>query len=203
MMIRCSDSFPVFLLNMQKLGYRIRSGKHITYYPPGFTRGRRDSKLGAGYSREEIISRIRTRSREQTTAPFLMRKSRITEMERKLQPYKAVRLSSLQMNYVKRINHVAHYLEAKNPFTVKWRTVRRDAIDVGRIFEECMYLLEHDIRDPAHLNARYEMAGRKEQNIIRRIRNREAELPVGLPVQTEPALMKPKSKTEIAKGRSF
>jgi hypothetical protein len=66
-----------------------------------------------------------------------------------------------------------------------------------------MYLLEHDIRDPAHLNARYEMAGRKEQNIIRRIRNREAELPVGLPVQTEPALMKPKSKTEIAKGRSF
>lgn len=124
-------------------------------------------------------------------------------MERKLHPYDTVRLSSLQLSYVKRINHVAHYLEAKNPFAVKWRTVRREAIDVGRIFEECMYLLEHDIRDPAHLAARYEAAGRKEQNIIRRIRNREAELPVGLPVQTEPALMKPKSKTEIAKGRSF
>ena len=203
MMIRCSDSFPVFLLNMQKLGYRIRSGKHITYYPPGFTRGRRDSKLGEGYSKEEIISRIRTRSREQISAPFIMNNPRIMEMERKLRPYDKVRLPSLQLSYVKRINHVAHYLEAKNPFAVKWRTVRREAIDVGRIFEECMYLLEHDIRDPAHLAARYEAAGRKEQNIIRRIRNREAEVPVRQPVQIEPALKKPKSKTEIVVGRSI
>ncbi len=201
-MISCSDSFPVFLLNMQKLGYQIRSGKSLTYYPPGSKRGRRDGKLGDGYSKEEIILRIRSRGRERASAPpCIPVNPGLMEMEKRLKPYLVVKLSSFQISYVNRISHVAHYLEAKNPFAVRWRTVRRDAMDVGRIFEECMYLLEHDIRDPALLDARYGTAGRKEKNIIRRIRDRQKDLSAGNPVMAGPALKKPVNKADFVRRR--
>ena len=43
------------------------------------------------------------------------------------------------------------------------------------MFEECMYLLDHDIHDLSALQEREKSAGRKEKNLIKRIQNRNQE----------------------------
>ena len=57
-MIASSESWDDFIKQMEALGYKIRQGKYVTYIPPGFERGRRDSRLGTGYRKEEIQERI-------------------------------------------------------------------------------------------------------------------------------------------------
>ncbi len=180
LMIRQSDDFDDFLSNMRRLGYRIREGKYITYCPPGFTKGRRDKTLGEGYSREDISTRIRHKEMEKDRDLSVIRPEALTGMEVRLAPYVRVRLSPIQLVFVNKIHGVGHYLEAKNPFAVKWSTVRKDAMETGKLFEECMYLLEHDIRDLDDLAGREKDAGRKEKNLIRRILRRtdEKEIPV-------------------------
>lgn len=169
LMIRRSESLEDFFFNMRKLGYRIRMGKYVTYYPPGFHKGRRDRTLGEGYSREEIQARILHKEYEEGKKTSVITSSRLQRYEGRLTPYLRIRLSPFQIHYVKKFNRAAHYLEAKNPFAVKWRAVRKDAMEVSRIFEECMYLLDHDIRDRESLLKQQNNAGRKEKNMIRRI----------------------------------
>ena len=94
-------------------------------------------------------------------------------MDRMLEPYIRVRLCPVQEVYVKRIWRVTHYLRSKNPFAVKWKDVRKDAMETEKLFEECMYLLDNDIRDPGTLKSAYKAAGRKERNLIRRIMEME------------------------------
>ena len=180
LMIRRAADFDEFLKNMRELGYRIRVGKYITYYPPGLEKGRRDKTLGEGYSREEIASRIRNKDREKTGAPSVIGQRAMVRMEERLSPYLRVRLTPIQLVFIGRIHDVRHYLESKNPFAVKWYTVRKDAMETGKLFEECMYLLEHDIRDCDDLVRKEKDAGRKEKNLIRRILRRtdEKEIPV-------------------------
>ena len=170
-MILWSDSFEEFLRNMERLGYRIRKGKYITYYPPGFQKGRRDKNLGTGYSPDEIRRRISCRDQGRESSR-VMEASTVRNFDRALGPYLSIRLPPVQSVYIVRIRRVTRYLDAKNPFAVKWRTVRKDAIEVGKLFEECMYLIDHDIHDLSFLGERERTAGRKEKKLIRRIRER-------------------------------
>ena len=173
MMIRRADDFDSFLAGMRRLGYRIREGKYITYYPPGFEKGRRDKTLGEGYSREDIIFRIVHKDLEKDGTPSVIDAAAAERMGKRLSPYLKVRLSPYQLAYVKRYRRIGYYLASRNPFAVKWFSVRRDAMETGRIFEECMYLLEHGIHDTETLAGRLAGAGRKERNMINRILARE------------------------------
>ena len=181
LMIRRAADFDEFLKNMRELGYRIRVGKYITYYPPGLEKGRRDKTLGEGYSREEIASRIRNKDREMAGAPSVIGQQAMVRMEERLSPYLRVRLTPIQLVFIGRIHDVRHYLESKNPFAVKWYTVRKDAMETGKLFEECMYLLEHDIRDRDDLVRKGKDAGRKERNLIHRILKRTDEKEIQVP----------------------
>lgn len=172
-MILRTDSFEDFLSGMRKLGYKIREGKYVTYLPPGFTKGRRDKNLGSGYSREEIRWRIRHKEMEPPPSP-VMDPAQVRRMDRRLQPYLSRRLSNCQYVYVIRLGRAAHYLESKNPYAVKWRTVRKDAMEIRKLFEECMYLLEHDIHDLDTLRE-VKTSSKKERNLVRRIMERSHE----------------------------
>ena len=173
-MILRSDSFEDFLNNMRRLGYRIREGKYITYYPPGIERGRRDRTLGEGYSREEITYRILHKEKEGEPS-IVIHPSHVEHFDVDIGPYLSRKLSPMQFIYVVRVRQASRYLDAKNPFAVRWRKVRKDAMEIGRMFEECMYLLDHDIHDLSALQEREKSAGRKEKNLIKRIRNRNQE----------------------------
>jgi hypothetical protein len=175
LMIRNSADFESFLAGMGRLGYRIREGKYMTYYPPGFEKGRRDKTLGDGYSREDIIFRIRHKDMEKEDPPSVIDVSARCRMEAGLAPYLKVRLSPYQLAYVGRLHRISHYLESRNPFSVKWYLVRKDAMETGKLFEECMYLLEQDIHGREELAVRVKGADRKERNMIRRILKRTEE----------------------------
>lgn len=180
-MIVRSEDMDAFFASMRKLGYRIREGKYLTYYPPGFQKGRRDKTLGDGYSREDIVFRIRHKDMEKASPISVIEPEVVSRMEGRLSPYLKVRLSPYQLVFVKRVRHIGSYLDAKNPFAVRWKDVRKDAMETAKLFEECMYLLENDIRDPETLEAFYRKAGRKERNLIRRILNRKEEERVRVP----------------------
>jgi hypothetical protein len=70
-MIASSESWDDFIKQMEALGYKIRQGKYVTYIPPGFERGRRDSRLGTGYRKEEIQERIKNKGQEQGVEKIL------------------------------------------------------------------------------------------------------------------------------------
>ena len=46
----------------------------MTYIPPGFERGRRDSRLGTGYRKEEIQERIQNKGKEKGAESILSSK---------------------------------------------------------------------------------------------------------------------------------
>ena len=172
-MILQADSFEDFLACMHRLGYRIREGKYITYCPPGFTKGRRDKNLGPGYSRDEIRWRICHKEMEPPPSPVID-PVQVRKMDVRLQPYLSSRLSPCQSVYVIRLGRAARYLESRNPYAVKWRAVRKDAMEIRKLFEECMYLLEHDIHDLDALG-KIKASSRKEKNLIGRIMERNHE----------------------------
>ena len=175
LMIRRADDFDSFLSGMRRLGYRIREGKYITYYPPGLEKGRRDKTLGEGYGREDIIFRIRHKDLEKDAGLSVVDAAAADRMKAMLAPYLKVRLSPYQLVLVKRVRRIGRYLEAKNPFAVKWYSVRKDAMETGKLFEECMYLLEHDIRSREDLAGRMKSAAGKERSMLRRILKRTEE----------------------------
>ena len=173
-MILLSASEDEFFTLMRKLGYRIRKGKYVTYCPPGFARGRRDKNLGPGYSLEEIRWRIAHKDREEEP-DSVIENEEADRFRIRLEPYLSHRLSPIQSRYMIRVRRVFIYPKADNPFAVQWRKVRKDAMEIGKLFEECMYLLDHDIRDMETLDRMEKGAGRKERNLIRRIRERNKE----------------------------
>ena len=172
-MIQRSESFDQFLYNMKKLGYRIRAGKYITYYPPGFTKGRRDKTLGEGYTKTEITARILYKEKEDIRVTSVIDPKKKKYYDTKLKFYLRARLSPIQIRYVRIVYHAGHYLEAKNPFAVKWKEARKDAMEIDHIFRECCYLIDHKIPDVETLKKRYQTAGRKEKNMIRHILDRQ------------------------------
>ncbi len=68
--IAASEDWNDFVKQMESLGYKIRQGKYVTYIPPGFERGRRDSRLGTGYRKEEIQERIQNKGKERGQKVF-------------------------------------------------------------------------------------------------------------------------------------
>lgn len=185
LMIARSGDFDEFLRNMRKLGYRIRIGKYITYTPPGMEKGRRDKTLGEGYSRIEIEQRIMERSQYHDQGsvidpmavirtPVIGRKA-MRRYDNYLGPYLRARLTGFQRRRVWIVYCTGHYLESRNPFAVRWRHVRKDAMEIEKMFQECQYLIEHGIGSLEELQDRYQEAGRRERAMIRRIIRREEE----------------------------
>lgn len=167
-----SRSWEEFLVQMKQLGYRIKEGKHTTFIPPGAKKGRRDVTLGEGYRKEDILKRI---SQETLRAePVKILSSRLEQSyEKGLEKYLTVTLTRYQIQKVKLFYRVGHYLEEKNPYAVSDRDIRKHAIHIQRLYEECRYILEHDIKDLDGLKSRKEGLKEREAGLKKRNRDRK------------------------------
>lgn len=156
-----------FLVQMKQLGYRIKEGKHTTFIPPGAKKGRRDVTLGEGYRKEDIRKRL---SQETLRAePVKILSSRLEQSyEKGLEKYLTVTLTRYQIQKVKLFYRVGHYLEEKNPYAVSDRDIRKHAIHIQRLYEECRYILEHDIKDLDGLKSRKEGLKEREAGLKKR-----------------------------------
>lgn len=156
-----SSSWEGFLEEMRQLGYQVKEGKHVTFLPPGAKKGRRDSSLGEGYRKEEIRERILQPEKEKKRTKILS-----PELERAyengLKRYRGVALSRYQICRIRVFYQAGHYLEGKNPYAVGSREIRAQAIRIQKLYEECMYLLDHGIRSPEGLRNRKQELEQKE-----------------------------------------
>lgn len=162
-----SRSWEEFLVQMKQLGYRIREGKHTSFIPPGAKKGRRDITLGEGYRKEDIRKRI---SQETLRAePVKILSSRLEQSyEKGLEKYLTVTLTRYQIQRVTLFYRAGHYLEEKNPYAVSDRDIRKHAIHIQKLYEECRYVLEHDIKDLDGLKSRMEGLKEREAELKKR-----------------------------------
>ena len=162
-----SRSWEEFLVQMKQLGYRIKEGTPPTIIPPGAKKGRRDITLGEGYRKEDIRKKISQETLRAETVKILS--SRLEQSyEKGLEKYLTVTLTRYQIQRVKLFYWAGHYLEEKNPYAVSDRDIRKHAIHIQRLYEECRYILEHDIKDLDGLKSRMEGLKEREAGLKKR-----------------------------------
>lgn len=142
--ISCSDSFSDFLTQMKMFGYEIKDRKYLTFLPPGAERGHRDYLLGDGYTRADIQQRILQKEeykvREEIVAPRLQK-----AYDKGIQELTKTTLSGFQQKKLRQFYKAGNYLNQKNPFAMNQKEVRKNAIRIDRLYQECRYLLTNEI----------------------------------------------------------
>lgn len=164
-----SDSYEEFLEQMKILGYRIKTGKYVYFTAPGYQNAKRDYKLGPGYSASEIKARIadkKTPQRDTQIMDSQLLKAYGTNMEKLV----SSSLSEYQKSKVRIFYRVGRYLEKRNPYTVTGKEIRKAALHIDRLYQECAYILQNDIRSPSDLKARKQELEKREKQ-IRNIRS--------------------------------
>lgn len=173
--ISVSETMEEFKRTMERMGYQIkknRNRKTTLFLPPGFERGRRDTTLGEGYRMEEIRQRIlgkETKKSEGILSPQLKK-----SYEADLKDWMEISLTRYQIHFVKRFYLAGHYLEQINPFAVNQAEVRKNALHIQELYEECRYIIGHGIRDISGLENRWEEL-RREEEALRKRKGRSGE----------------------------
>ena len=167
--IKRAAGWDDFVAQMQMCGYEIRQKKYVTYKAPGYGNGRRDYRLGPGYTKEEIIRRIVHKEKEMPgqspVSPHLSR-----TYQAGLEKYLTASLSSYQKKKLGTFYRAGHYLEEKNPYAMRQADVRKNAIHIDRLYEECRYMLKTGIKNPDDLQKRM-AALKKEEAALRNQRS--------------------------------
>ncbi|MDO4977652.1 MAG: relaxase/mobilization nuclease domain-containing protein [Eubacteriales bacterium] len=139
------NTFDEFLQKMYQMGYRIREGKHMTFYPPGGERGRRDTTLGEGYTKEDITERILHKEKNPTPTRFVSEELQLT-YDRFYQRYTVTRLPAYQKKRMIIFYCAGHYLDKNNPYIVDYKTIRKKAMQINTLYRECKFIMEHNIQ---------------------------------------------------------
>lgn len=161
-----SEDWNDFVKQMESLGYKICQGKYVTYIPPGFERGRRDSRLGTGYRKEEIQERIQNKGKEKGAESILSSKLS-KKYEREIFQYTET-LTIFQIKKIKIFYQAGHYLEGKNPYAVNQKDVRKNAIRINELYEECKYILKNNIKTEDDLLEKQNALLAKEKQLMNR-----------------------------------
>lgn len=160
-----SDSYKEFAEQMKILGYRMRFGKKVTYYVPGYERGaRREDKLDAGYSTEEIKERIADKNirheRTQVVSPKLL-----AAYDRGIRQVMPQKLTSYQSRRIEIFFRTGHFWDRKNPYAVNDADVRKSILHIEQMYEECVYILKNNIKSGDELSKRQKELERREEQI--------------------------------------
>lgn len=162
--ISCSEDFSDFLKQMRMFGYEIKDRKYLTFLPPGARRGHRDYLLGDGYTREDIQRRIlykeEMKGREGLVAPRLQK-----AYDKGIQELTNTTLSGFQQKKLRQFYKAGNYLNQKNPFALNQKEVRKNAIRIDRLYQECRYLLQHEIHSLEDLEKRGKSLEQEEKTL--------------------------------------
>ena len=72
------------------------------------------------------------------------------------------------MKKIKIFYQAGHYLEEKNPYAIKWKDVRKNAIHINQLYEECKYILKHEIKTEKDLLEKQKDLAKKEAELLNR-----------------------------------
>lgn len=151
--IKRAASWEDFVEQMQRCGYEVRQKKYVTYKAPGYGNGRRDYRLGPGYTKEDIIERMAHKDREMPGKPLLSPKL-FRRYQAGLSQYLSPFLSLYQTKKLRIFYRAGRYLEGRNPYRMDRGDVRKHAIHIEKLYEECRYILQNGIKEPEDLQER-------------------------------------------------
>lgn len=147
-----AGSLEELILFLREEGYEVRSGKYLSVRPPGRERAVRTGRLGDGYSKEELVRRIRDRQvpqkEEIASITYGDRNGILNLLEEKKNQRKNWKLTPIQRQFYRRWYHT--YFLRKPGWNNKTR-YRDDIVQINRIADAFTYLVRHDIDDAAGL----------------------------------------------------
>lgn len=150
-----TDMYDAFLQNMRNRRYVVRDGKYLSLRPVEKPKAVRSGRLGRGYGKEEIIYRID----HKLTSDQISRAYKTYGDEQQMKAiifYKVQRcgrwhMTPYQRSFYKRWRRT--HLIRRPGYPYAWR-YRRDILELKRISDSIIYMLDHDIGDERAVDKR-------------------------------------------------
>lgn len=165
--IQQSGSFEEFQKILQKMNYKLRFGtskKHGDYITfvfiseDGKEHKRRSYNLPTGYSKEEIVQRIKTKEGSRSYEEIMR------SLEGKTTGYLKSGISKSMRTYA-RLYQAASYYKLPNPYAVPAHRVRKDMLRIDRLLEECRYLKDNQIKNRESVEKRFAHLAKEQERL--------------------------------------
>ena len=164
------ESFESFLDALRKKGYQIKVGKYLSLHPYGRERAVRSSRLGKGYSLEEIRQRILSKDMSRHTEDFIRYgdpEEIIAVIRIKRQTRSNWKMTPFQKQYYRRWNN--SFLRNKPGRKASWIS-NTDVIRIRKLSDGIKYMVDHDIHDFASLEEKWKEL-QKQKEMLQAERN--------------------------------
>lgn len=155
--IEYSDTYEAFLSYLKEHGYQVRSGKYLSLKPDGRKQAVRTSRLGMGYTKEELIERIQNKEYgdvlDYRMATYGSRRGMKNIICAKIQKSPGWKMPEYQKQFYRRWNQT-FYIRKPEYGKLSWAANRKEILEVTRLADVIRYLVEHDIESMDDLQER-------------------------------------------------
>ena len=140
--LACSSTWEEFLSTLQSNHYELNDGKYLSLKPKDKDKAIRSIRLGPGYSKEELQSRIGNVTKMQSEGITYKTYGNAAPICRAIRTCSKYNYSPMQrIFYIRwfRLSHIRH-----PQFTSSWK-YKKDVVELNKLSEQSIYLFEHDI----------------------------------------------------------
>lgn len=166
---------------LKEEGYEVRDGKYLSLRAPGRQKALRTGRLGKGYSREELISRLESVELLQENKihdkTYGNRDAVWSLLEQKKKEKKSYKLTPIQRRFYRRWYHT-YFL--RKPGRRNIRRYREDIVQINRIADALSYLVKKDITDISSLRALERELVKESGNLSSAIRQKRSTASYGI-----------------------
>ena len=159
-----AETYEEFLEVLRENRYVIREGKYLSLRPWGKERAVRSSRLGRGYSAEEIRNRIAVKdmvSLQEKSGPDEDRREILLLLRGKVgRSGRGWKMTAFQKQFYRRWNNT--FLRNRPGREAPWK-YNRDAVRVRSLSDALKYMIDQDIGTPEELERRKEDAERRRE----------------------------------------
>ena len=161
-----ADSYEAFLRILSERGYEIREGKYLSLRPYGKERSVRSSRLGSGYSIEEIKMRIEAREKKYTASDYpRYGNEEVMKAFLLLRVSKAPgwKMTPFQRAYYRRWHN--SFLRNKPGRPDPWK-INEDVIRVRRLSDAIKYMVDNEIGNMDDLEEKWQQLEKEKKALV-------------------------------------
>ncbi len=169
--VSSARSFEEFQGKMAAMGYKLKTGfsykrgkEYMSFKAPGQKRPWRDTSLGQGYALQEIRSRIQ----QETFKYDIPRPPKLKFCKAGAALGGQAFMSRYQVRKVRSLYQTSSYFTRRNPYAVDPGQIRRNLLQIGRLREDCRYLMRRGIKTPQELKEREDELRKEERSCLLR-----------------------------------
>ena len=167
--IEYSDTYEAFLSYLREHGYQVRSGKYLSLKPDGRKQAVRTSRLGMGYTKEELLERIQNKEYGEVLdyrmATYGSRREMRNIICARIQKSPGWKMPEYQKQFYRRWNQT-FFIRKPEYRKLSWVANRKEILEVTRLADVIRYLVEHDIESVDDLQERKEELFREKKYLM-------------------------------------